>query len=688
MDKKLEPYYLSAETALSIVSKKFNIKIDIKEDDINLRFKKYDRNNTDDSIQMKNFFLSLGLSLQDILFNNGEDLLNEPMPILLLTPEMKWMVCVSGGQKIKLVNARGELCYVEIEDEYLKELSAFSILLLNKVVDSIRVKNIIKNSLSMNKIFYTKYFFSSLFMAIFALTIPVFSNLFYDKLVPSASVSSLFGVAIIVAVFIVFEFILRTSKDIYQSITARQDDVDIDIAFLEAVLYSKKKNGRSMSSAFVLWNEFQKIKPVLLNSIFQRIADIPIFIIFLIVIYVNLGLVVIVPITMFIVSIIISLVNHHYTNELMNKQKEGQKNRNIFISEVFLSIKMIHTLNNQGLLFDWVNTSNEQSYLNLKIRKLNLIYQSILGSMSSITQITIMVIAFFMVIKGDVTTGAIVSSVIVSGRISGIISNFSSTLISILSAEKTGKDLLSFFDEDQAEKTPALQSISKCNGDISIRGVSYQYDAQSPMIINRLSIDIPAGQRVAVVGECGAGKSSLLGMLSGYLSPTDGAILYDGYNLGHLSQNFFSQHLSVVTTHDVLFTGTIESNFALKPQNDRGRVLKALQLANCGFILQHPMGLKFPVNFMAKNLSSGQQQQLLLARSLSSDASVFLWDEPTSNLDENTEKQIFDNLDEFIHGKTLIMVTHRRYLIKYFDRVLVMKGGKIIRDCSPDKLLM
>lgn len=289
-------------------------------------------------------------------------------------------------------------------------------------------------------------------MAIFALTIPVFSNLFYDKLVPSASVSSLFGVAIIVAVFIVFEFILRTSKDIYQSITARQDDVDIDIAFLEAVLYSKKKNGRSMSSAFVLWNEFQKIKPVLLNSIFQRIADIPIFIIFLIVIYVNLGLVVIVPVAMFIVSIIISLVNHHYTNELMNKQKEGQKNRNIFISEVFLSIKMIHTLNNQGLLFDWVNTSNEQSYLNLKIRKLNLIYQSILGSMSSITQITIMVIAFFMVIKGDVTTGAIVSSVIVSGRISGIISNFSSTLISILSAEKTGKDLLSFLMKIRQKK--------------------------------------------------------------------------------------------------------------------------------------------------------------------------------------------------------------------------------------------
>ncbi|WP_348250801.1 ATP-binding cassette domain-containing protein, partial [Salmonella enterica] len=82
-----------------------------------------------------------------------------------------------------------------------------------------------------------------------------------------------------------------------------------------------------------------------------------------------------------------------------------------------------------------------------------------------------------------------------------------------------------------------------------------------------------------------------------------------------------------------------------KPQNDRGRVLKALHLANCGFILQHPMGLKFPVIFMAKNLSSGHQQQLLLAPSLSSNASVFLLDEPTSNVDGYTEEQSFDNLD-------------------------------------------
>ncbi len=138
-------------------------------------------------------------------------------------------------------------------------------------------------------------------------------------------------------------------------------------------------------------------------------------------------------------------------------------------------------------------------------------------------------------------------------------------------------------------------------------GVSYQYNPQSPVVISNLSLDIPAGQRVVIIGDCGAGKSSLLTLLSGYLSPSEGTILYDGYNLSHLSQSFFSQQLSVVTAHDVLFTGTIESNFALKAHPDRQRMLQALALTNCNFILQHPMGLRFPVNFMARNLSSGQQ---------------------------------------------------------------------------------
>jgi len=197
--------------------------------------------------------------LQEVHFNGSEDLLNEAMPIILLTPDMKWMACIGGGKKFKLIEAGGQICEVSLSAERLALISAFRLQPLQKVVDGIRVINILRQALSTNKIFYSKYFFSSFFMALFALTIPVFSNLYYDKLVPSASTASLFGIVFIAALFIIFEFILRSSKDIYQSIISRKDDVDIDVSFLEAVIYNKKKDGRSMSSAFVLWHEFQKV---------------------------------------------------------------------------------------------------------------------------------------------------------------------------------------------------------------------------------------------------------------------------------------------------------------------------------------------------------------------------------------------------------------------------------------------
>lgn len=346
MEIKLDPYFLSAEQALSLVAKSFNIKIDVNGKDIDEQFKDYDKNNIHDRVKMQNFFLSLGLSLKDIHFSQPEDLLNEPMPLLLLTQEWKWIVCVGGGQGLKLINSKGELCEINVSSEQLQNISAFSLQPLQNVVDGIRVTGILKQAFSVHRIFYTKYFFASFFMALFALTFPVFSNLYYDKLVPTASSASLFGILTIVFLFIIFEFILRSSKDIYQSITSRKDDVDIDISFLEAIIYNKKKNGRSMSSAFVLWNEFQKIKPVLLNTLFQRLGDIPIFFVFILVVYINLGWIVVIPLLTFCISILMAYFNYRYTYDLINKQKEKQKNRSVFMTEVFYSIEMIHTLNN------------------------------------------------------------------------------------------------------------------------------------------------------------------------------------------------------------------------------------------------------------------------------------------------------------------------------------------------------
>lgn len=681
-------YDLGLAGVMQYIAKNHDSRIEIDEAKIPVTLSQYDKNDPNHEAQIKNYFLSLGLMIHEVKFSRPDDLLNENMPLIILTSDMQWMVCVGcqeGG--LQLVKRNSELGVVACARENIQTISVFLIQPLSGMTESIKISSILKSGLQNNKVFYSKYFFTSLFMALFALTIPVFSNLYYDKLVPGSSTASLFGVVGIVLVFIIFEFLLRSSKDIYQSIVSRQEDVNIDVSFVEALIYNTTKSS-SMSSVFVLWTEFQKIKPVLLNSVFQRVSDIPVFIIFCVIIYINLGALVLVPVMMIVVSLLLAWGYFRYTEVLMDKMKESQSNRNVFITELLYSLRTIHTLNNKNLMLDWVNSSNNQSWLSLKLRKAGVYYQSALSAMSNLNQILLMVFAFFLVIKGEITTGAIVSSVIVSGRMSGIISGLSSTLSTIFTTNKTITDLMKMFmPAGQEHEQKLLQSIVNVRGDISLRALSYQYDPQLPKALDTLTLDIPHGQRVAIIGECGSGKSSLVSLLSGYCPPTEGSIMYDGYNTRHLAQNFFSRFISMVTNNDTLFTGSIESNFALKDCDNRKKVIEALNLANCNFVLQHPMGLRYPVMFMARNLSSGQNQQLLLARSLSSDAQIYLWDEPTSNMDEMTEQRIFDHLDHFISGKTLIMVTHRRYLLKYFDRVLVMKGGKIIRDCTPDKLL-
>ena len=687
MNHNLSRYDLKLSGALAYIAHSHDSSIEINEDQTSINLKEYVHGNLEHDTQIKNHFLSLGLSINSVFFSRPEDLLNENMPLLLLTPSLQWLVCVGCIEsQLQLVTPEQDTELVSFDSKQLKELAAYTLQPLTNVVECIQLGQILKKGLTENKAFYAKYFFSSLFMALFALTIPVFSNLYYDKLVPSASDASLFGVAAIVLVFIIFEFLLRSSKDIYQSIVSRREDISIDVSFLEALFYNGKK-GASMSSAFILWNEFQKIKPILLNSLFQRAADIPIFLIFVIVIYINLGILVLVPLTILALSLGMAYLNYRYTNALMDKVKDNQSNRNVFITEVLYSIRMIHTMNNRSLMTSWVNSSNEQSFLSLQIRKANVFYQASLAALTNLNQILLMLFAFFMVIRGEITTGAIISSVIVSGRMSGIISGMSSTLLTVFTSRKSINDLMKIFSPQTTEEPVVLQTVGHLQGNISLKGISYQYDPQTPVVIDNLNLDIPAGQKVAIIGECGAGKSSLMSLLSGFSMPTQGVVMFDGFNTRHLAQNFYSRFISMVTNHDALFTGTVESNMVLKSSGDRQKVVSALKATRCEFVLQHPMGLRYPVSFMAKNLSSGQSQQLLLARSLSSDAQVFLWDEPTSNLDEQTEQHIFDNLDTFISGKTLLMVTHRRYLLKYFDRVLVIKNGKVIRDCTPDKLL-
>ncbi|EAO4145418.1 ATP-binding cassette domain-containing protein [Salmonella enterica] len=162
--------------------------------------------------------------------------------------------------------------------------------------------------------------------------------------------------------------------------------------------------------------------------------------------------------------------------------------------------------------------------------------------------------------------------------------------------------------------------------------------------------------------------------------PHSGAVIYDGVSSNHLSSDFFFKEISCIYPKDGFLSGTLEYNFLLKNSTNPPKVVHALKLLGCDFILNDPGGMKRHVSYMEEGFSSGQLQKLLLARSISGSANIFVWDEPTSSLDEKSESEFFSKLDTILEGKTLVMTTHRKHLLQFFDRVIYLKNGKITGD--------
>lgn len=193
-------YDLGLAGVMQYIAKNHDSRIEIDEAKIPVTLSQYDKNDPNHEAQIKNYFLSLGLMIHEVKFSRPDDLLNENMPLIILTSDMQWMVCVGcqeGG--LQLVKRNNELGVVACARENIQTISVFLIQPLSGMTESIKISSILKSGLQNNKIFYSKYFFTSLFMALFALTIPVFSNIYYDKLVPGSSTASLFGVVGIVS---------------------------------------------------------------------------------------------------------------------------------------------------------------------------------------------------------------------------------------------------------------------------------------------------------------------------------------------------------------------------------------------------------------------------------------------------------------------------------------------------------
>ena len=226
-------------------------------------------------------------------------------------------------------------------------------------------------------------------------------------------------------------------------------------------------------------------------------------------------------------------------------------------------------------------------------------------------------------------------------------------------------------------------------GSIEFSHVTFSYSNDTQIILNDINVKINAGEKVAVIGKIGSGKTTILKLIMGLYQPNNGSVLIDGANIQQIRPEDIRRQFGVVMQNTYLFSGSIRENIAfgldaISPQE----IDEAATIAGVSeFTKKMNNGLDYQLSEGGKDLSGGQRQAIALARAIVRKPSIILLDEPTSAMDLTSERQIIQNLKSYFNKQTLIVVTHRMSLLQLVDRVIAVDDGKVTVDGTRDSIL-
>lgn len=329
--------------------------------------------------------------------------------------------------------------------------------------------------------------------------------------------------------------------------------------------------------------------------------------------------------------------------------------------------------------------------ISMRQRKLVGVVGAWTQKVQSLTFAIVVLVGCFAVMKGDMTTGALVACSILSSRMLGPIAQISGVLGRLQQAKvaKTSLDELMKKPVDQAEHAHLIHRTA-LHGQYELSQTLFKYaedDAQATLAIQKL--EIRAGEKIAILGRNGAGKSTLLQLLAGMQEPVQGKIKLDGVDLGLIDPADVRRDMGLLNQNAHLFFGTVRENLKLgAPLATDQDILTVLKMTGAlDFVLAKKEGLDHQVLEGGAGFSGGQRQALLLSRLLLRQPNIVLLDEPTAALDDVTEKQLIDHLHTWLGQKTLVIATHRRAVLELVDRIIVLQDGKIVMDGSKQQIL-
>lgn len=542
-----------------------------------------------------------------------------------------------------------------------------------------------------NRSVFMKVALAAVLLNIFGLVISLFTMTVYDRVVPNLAFDSLTALSIGVAIVLIFDFILRILRAYFVDIAGADIDREIGGNVFDRLMRIRLdlKKG-SVGQLSGLMRELETLRDFFASATLTAIVDVPFIVLTLVFIAWIGGPIVFVPLILVPIVIAAGYLTHPALDRLSARSMAGGLNKQSVLVESIGSIEMVKTSGAHNMLQKrWLKAIDEHADSSMRQRLISTIAVTIATSANSAAYMGVVVMGVFLIAERDLTTGGLVACSILAGRAVQPLAQIAQ-LMSRISATRTAYRQLNGLMSVPSEG-PIGQPLhpGRLNGKIELKGVSFKYPGASEKTLDNFSFTVEPGQRVALIGRVGSGKSTVARLMLGLYQPQEGLVLIDGTDIRQFDTDGLRANIGTALQDTVLLSGTVRENIALdRPHIDDDEMLRASQLSGAhGFMGQITNGYDLLLADRGEGLSGGQRQSITLARALAGKPPILIFDEPTSAMDSQTESALIDRLTEELKGRTLVMITHRSALLKLADRIAIVEGGKVVADGPRDVIL-
>ena len=539
---------------------------------------------------------------------------------------------------------------------------------------------------------YRDVLWAALLINFFALVFPMFTMNVYDRVVPNNAIETLWTLAVGVVLIMCGDLFMRLLRSHFVDEASARIDVQLSARLMERVLGMRLENRpESVGSFAANLRGFEQVRDFIASSTVTALIDLPFALLFVIVLAWISPWLALPVIVAFAIILVVGYVLQHRLHELSQTTYQASAQRNATLVESLTGIETIKSLGAEGVIQGrWERANVFLSQTNVKMRALSSSANYGTVWLTQAVTVAIVIIGVYLIGLRELTMGALIAASMLAGRAHGPAGPIVGLLMQYQGA-RTAMESLNKIMERPVERPAGENFIQRpqLKGDIEFRNVKFSYPGRQDVALDGLSFKITAGERVALIGRVGSGKSTIERLIMGLYQPTEGAVLIDGIDLRQLDPADVRRNLGYVSQDVTLFYGTLRDNITFGlPYADDSAIVASAELAGMSsFIHRHPRGFDMPVGERGESLSGGQRQGIGLARAVLHNAPILLLDEPTSAMDFSTEAQITQSITKFAENKTVVLVTHRTSLLAMVNRVIVIDGGKIVADGPRDRIM-